>query len=56
MLSQMSAVNMKALEIYEQVEREYTKLIEKKADQIKLEIELQPSEERTANLEYSIRW
>ena len=33
-----------------------TKLIEKKADQIKLEIELQPSEERTANLEYSIRW
>lgn len=30
MLSQMSAVNMKALEIYEQVEIEYNKLIEKK--------------------------
>ncbi|MBI2668285.1 chromosome segregation protein SMC [Candidatus Woesearchaeota archaeon] len=29
MLSQMSAVNMKALEIYEQVEQEYTKLLEK---------------------------
>ncbi|PIZ51777.1 chromosome segregation protein SMC [Candidatus Woesearchaeota archaeon CG_4_10_14_0_2_um_filter_33_13] len=30
MLSQMSAVNMKALEIYEEIEREYTKLVEKK--------------------------
>jgi chromosome segregation protein len=30
LLSQMSAVNMKALEIYEQVEQEYQKLIEKK--------------------------
>ena len=30
MLAQMSAVNMKALEIYEQVEQEYNKLIEKK--------------------------
>jgi len=30
MLSQMSAVNMKALEIYEQVEVEYQKLIDKK--------------------------
>jgi len=30
MLSQMSAVNMKALEIYEQVEGEYMKLMEKK--------------------------
>ncbi|MFH1682430.1 MAG: chromosome segregation protein SMC [Candidatus Woesearchaeota archaeon] len=30
MLSQMSAVNMKALEIYEQVEVEYNRLIEKK--------------------------
>ncbi len=29
-LSQMSAVNMKALEIYEQIETEYNKLIEKK--------------------------
>ncbi len=30
MLSQMSAVNMKALEIYEQVEKEYNILVEKK--------------------------
>ncbi len=30
MLSQMSAVNMKALEVYEQVELEFNKLIEKK--------------------------
>lgn len=30
MLSQMSAVNMKALEVYEQVETEFNKLIEKK--------------------------
>jgi len=30
MLAQMSAVNMKALEIYEQVEVEYNKLVEKK--------------------------
>lgn len=30
MLSQMSAVNMKALEVYEQVEGEYNKLLEKK--------------------------
>lgn len=30
MLSQMSAVNMKALEIYEQVEGEFNKLVEKK--------------------------
>ncbi len=30
MLSQMSAVNMKALEIYEQIEREYNSLVEKK--------------------------
>ena len=30
MLTSMSAVNMKALEIYEQVEGEYTKLVEKK--------------------------
>ncbi len=30
MLSQMSAVNMKALEVYEQIEGEYNKLIEKK--------------------------
>jgi chromosome segregation protein len=30
MLSQMSAVNMKALEIYEEIETEYNKLIEKK--------------------------
>ncbi|MAG72799.1 chromosome segregation protein SMC [archaeon] len=29
MLGQMSAVNMKALEIYEQIETEYTKLVEK---------------------------
>jgi len=29
-LAQMSAVNMKALEIYDQVEKEYTELIEKK--------------------------
>ncbi len=29
-LAQMSAVNMKALEIYEQVEQEYNKLVEKK--------------------------
>lgn len=31
MLAQMSAVNLKALEIYEQVEREFNKLIEKKS-------------------------
>ncbi|MDO8656638.1 MAG: hypothetical protein Q7K45_05345, partial [Nanoarchaeota archaeon] len=30
MLGQMSAVNMKALEVYEQVEQEYAKLMEKK--------------------------
>ncbi len=30
MLSQMSAVNMKALEVYEQVETEFNKLVEKK--------------------------
>jgi len=30
MLSQMSAVNMKALEIYEQIEKEYNSLVEKK--------------------------
>jgi chromosome segregation protein len=30
-ISQMSAVNMKALEIYEKVEEEYNKLVEKKA-------------------------
>ncbi len=30
MLGQMSAVNMKALEVYEQVETEYNKLVEKK--------------------------
>lgn len=40
MLGQMSAVNMKALEVYEQVEQEYTKLIEKKdgLDQEKTEV------------------
>ena len=30
MLGQMSAVNMKALEVYEEVEKEYTKLVNKK--------------------------
>jgi chromosome segregation protein len=35
MLAQMSAVNMKALEIYEQVETEYNKLVEKKDSLIK---------------------
>ena len=32
MLSQMSAVNMKALEVYDQVEHEYNNLIEKKSE------------------------
>ncbi|MBI4147248.1 chromosome segregation protein SMC [Candidatus Woesearchaeota archaeon] len=32
MLSQMSAVNMKALEVYEQVELEFNKLVEKKEE------------------------
>lgn len=31
LLSQMSAVNLKALEVYEQIEQEYGKLVEKKA-------------------------
>ncbi len=31
MLQQMSSVNMKALEVYEQVEQEYTRLVDKKA-------------------------
>ncbi len=40
MLAQMSAVNMKALEVYEQIEREYSKLVEKKEslDQEKTDI------------------
>ena len=35
MLGQMSAVNMKALEIYEEVESEYNKLVEKRSSLVK---------------------
>ncbi len=35
MLAQMSAVNMKALEVYEQVEKEYTNLVDKKESLLK---------------------
>ena len=35
MLTQMSAVNMKALEVYEQVEKEYTKLVDKREGLVK---------------------
>ncbi len=40
MLGQMSAVNMKALEVYEQIEVEYNKLVEKKDELEKEKIEV----------------
>jgi len=54
MLSQMSAVNMKALEIYEEIEKEYTKLVEKREslDKEKIDVHALMNEIETKKKEH----